>query len=87
MFVLNRDNFVGYNKGNLKMTFANGYTLSIVVGDGTYSDGNFNDGFTSAEVAAWDADGNWVKLSVGDDVIGWQSPDDVLALMNRVAAM
>lgn len=87
MFVLTRDNFVGYNKGNFKMKFANGYTLSITVGDGTYSSGNFNDDFMSAEVAAWDADGNWIRLSDSNDVIGWQSPDDVLALMNKIAAL
>lgn len=87
MFVLNRDNFVGYNKGNFSMKFANGYTLSIVVGDGVYATGNFKNGFSSAEVAAWDADGNWVKLDNNNDVIGWQSTDDVLAIMNKIAAM
>lgn len=73
--------------GNFSMTFANGYSVSVAMGDGTYSDGNSEDGFTSVEVAAWDADGNWVQLGHGDTVVGWQSPEKVLETMNKVAAM
>jgi hypothetical protein len=57
------------------------------MGEGTYSDGNSEDGFTSVEVAAWDADGNWRRWWYGDTVVGWQSPEKVLAIMNKVAAM
>jgi hypothetical protein len=39
------------------------------------------------EVAAWDADGNWVQLGDNDTVVGWQSPEEVLTIMNKVAAM
>ena len=73
--------------GNFSMKFANGYTVSLAMGDGIYSNGNRSDGYSSVEVAAWDADGKWVKLDLQDDVIGWQSPEEVLAIMNKVAAM
>ena len=74
------------------MKFPNGYTVSLAMGNGmysnaVYSNGNFSDGFTSVEAAAWDADGNWVKLGDNDDVVGWVSTNDVLSIMNRVAAM
>ena len=41
----------------------------------------------NAEVAAWDADDKWIKLGEDEYVLGWQSPDQVLAIMNRIAAM
>ena len=73
--------------GNFSMKFANGYTVSLAMGDGIYSTGSVKEGFSAIEVAAWDADGKWVKLGTNDDVIGWQSPEEVLAIMNKVAAM
>ena len=83
------------------MKFENGYTISIAMGEGAYSTsakkpegvgsahGNsINDKrFVSVEVAAWDDDGNWVELGDGNDVVGWQSADNVLAIMNKVAAL
>ena len=74
--------------GNFSMKFANGYTVSLAMGGGgIYSSGNQDDGYSSVEVAAWDADGTWIKLGDNNDVIGWQSPEEVLAIMNKVAAM
>jgi len=87
MFNVRVNNFGTSTTGNFLMTFANGYTVSLAMGDGIYSNGNREDGFTSVEVAAWDADGEWIKLSDNDDVIGWQTPEEVLAIMNKVAAM
>jgi hypothetical protein len=87
MFNVRMNNFGTRTSGNFAMTFANGYTVSVAMGDGIYSRGNSKDGFTSVEVAAWDADGNWVQLEDDNDVIGWQSPEEVLAIMNKVAAM
>lgn len=72
---------------NFSMKFANGYTISLALGDGMYSTGSAKDGYSSAEVAAWDADGEWVQLGDNDAVICWRSADEVLALMNKVAAM
>ena len=43
-----------------------------------------------AECAVWDASDTWhcpVSLQPGGDVAGWQTPDDVAALMARVAAL
>lgn len=73
----------GYPRSEgFKMTFANGYTVSVAFGDGNYGDGQ-----ATAEVGAWDADGNWIRLTENDSVIGWQTPDEVLATMNKIAAM
>jgi hypothetical protein len=71
------------------MTFANGYTISVQFGEGNYCTnryGNDGDKSANAEVAAWsDCGGEWVKLGENDDVIGWQTPDQVLAIMTRIA--
>lgn len=72
---------------NFSMKFLNGYTVSLAMGDGIYSNGNREDGYSSVEVAAWDGEGNWVQLNDNDDVIGWRSAEEVLAIMNKIAAM
>jgi hypothetical protein len=87
MFNVRVNNFGTSSISNFSMKFANGYTVSLAMGDGIYSNGNMEDGFSSVEVAAWDADGKWIRLGDNDDVIGWQSPEEVLAIMNKVAAM
>lgn len=76
-------NETGYpRREGFKMTFANGYTVSVAFGDGNYGNGE-----ATAEVGAWDADGNWVQLGDGNDVVGWQTADEVLAIMNKIAAL
>jgi hypothetical protein len=70
-----------FNNG-FHITFKNGYTVSVQFNKRNYSDG----GETTAEVAAWGPDREWVKLSEGDDVRGWCSPDEVLEIMNMVAS-
>lgn len=75
------------NKGNFSMKFANGYTVSLAMGEGIYSSGNFDLGFVSVEVGAWDANGDWFPLGELDDVQGWVKADEVLDIMNRVAAL
>ena len=87
MFNVQMNKFGNKASGSFAMTFANGYTVSVAMGDGIYSNGNSEDGFTSVEVAAWDAEGNWIQLGDNNDVICWQSPEEVLAIMNKVAAM
>jgi hypothetical protein len=69
-----------YNNG-FHITFENGYTISVQFGKGNYSD----QGKTTAEVAAWDPDGEWVKLSDTDEIIGWCTPNEVLEIMNQIA--
>ena len=70
-----------YSNG-FHITFKNGCTVNVQFGEGSYSDG----GETTAEVAAWDQDGNWIKLSDHDDIRRYCSPDEVLGIMNKVAS-
>lgn len=44
------------NRDGFQMTFRNGCIISVIFGKHTYSDG----GETTAEVAAWNSDGNWM---------------------------
>ena len=83
------------NRNGFHVAFDNGYTVSVQWGDGNYCSPRGTDFRTDAppkeahqvEVAAWSSTGDWVKLSDNDDVIGWQSADDVLAIMTRIAAL
>lgn len=86
MIKVSVDRFTNRTKSNFSMTFANGYTVSLAMGEGMYSTAG-GEGFTAVEVAAWNKDGEWVKLDDNNDVIGWQSPEQVLAIMNKIAAM
>ena len=87
MIKLMRDTIGAADRGNFSMKFNNGYTVSLAMGDGMYSNGNFDRGFVSVEVGAWDADGNWVELGEDTDVKGWVDANGVLEIMNRIAAM
>ena len=69
-------------RNGFHITFKNGYTVSVQFSESNYSDG----GETTAEIAAWGPDGEWMKLSEHDDVRGWCSPDEVLEVMNMVAS-
>lgn len=74
---------------NFSMKFANGFTVSLAIGPDVYSTGDAENGFVSAEVGVWDANGDWIELDGASSrsVVGWQSPEQVLAIMNKVAAM
>lgn len=87
MIKVSVDEMLSLFKSNFKITFPNGYTVSLAMGNGMYCSGSPETGFSSVEVAAWDADGNWIKLDDENDIIGWQSAAEVLAIMNKVAAM
>ena len=67
-----------YHNG-FSMTFENGYTISI-----QFSEKNYSDGKTTAEVAAWSEDGTWFKLGSNDDVVGWRTTDEVADLIQLV---
>ena len=75
---------LGYNDG-FQMTFENGCTISVQFSKHTFSDG----GQTTAEVAAWDNQGNWlmfdedkwVEIPDGSDVIAYQSSGEVAKLI------
>ncbi len=73
--------------------FKNGVTVSVQFGGGNYCE-NYDEEIggernkkklTSgdAEVAVWDKEGKWITPSDdGDMVIGYQTPADVLRIMN-----
>ena len=61
-----------------KQTFDNGYAISVVTGGGLYGDIN-EDSFAEStfEVAVFAPDGKFVRIGLHDDVIGWQTKDEV----------
>ena len=68
------------------MTFANGCTISVMFGKFSYGD----QGQTTAEVAAWNSNGdwmfwngdNWVVLTDGaTDIMSYQTADEVANLI------
>ena len=79
----------------IKITFANGYEVSIQFGPKNYCqrrDNHFSQGWDwtseDAEVAIFDPDGNYVTgkfTNGGQDVQGWMSPDKVLDALNWAA--
>lgn len=82
------------NKG-FQVKFDNGYTVSVQFGPGNYGSNyslsmldNMGKPMTAAtaETALIDPDGNFVAYKDGD-VQGYQSPADVLALMNYAASL
>jgi len=80
--------------------FVNGATVSVQYGYGNYCENRddflcdkgddtsrFTGEFETAEVAAWDETGEMFKLSSGDTVLGWQTPEQVEAFALKTAAM
>ena len=67
------------------ITFENGNTISVVFGKGTYSD----QGETTAEVAAWDSngdcmlfqDGAWIIIKQVSEVMPRCTPKEVAEMM------
>ena len=83
------------NKG-FHMKFDNGFSVSVQWGSGNYCSNRASSvrsgapvpASTTAEVAAFDPTGNIIPLSEGDGfVMGWMSPDRVLAFMNTVSQL
>ena len=90
---------VSGNKG-FSITFENGNTVSVQWGPGNYCDPVHPDGrgaghnapmkdegawkSTTAEVAAWNSDGDWHNCG-GDQVKGWMTPAQVLEFISFVA--
>jgi hypothetical protein len=77
--------FQAQNKG-FTITFDNGVTVSVQFGYGNYcekrfeKDSPFNHTSKDAEVLAWDKDDNELISPQG-----WQSPEQVLNLLNHFA--
>ena len=77
-FILN----TGIHNG-ITMKFSNGNTISI-----QFAKTNYSNGKTNAEVAAWDADGEWISLGDGQgDVVGWQTTDQVADIIEKVKSL
>ena len=78
-----------------KMTFANGWTISVQFGGFNYCDNRYPGGHDeivggfcfcpNAEVAVIKPDGSFAHISDCDDIMGWQTPEQVFALMARIA--
>ena len=75
-----------------QMDFANGCTISVQFSKGNYCD----EGKTTAEVAAWNGNGdwmmwngdNWAVLTNGDaDVMSHQTTDDVAMLISELVKL
>ena len=75
-----------------QMDFANGCTISVQFSKGNYCD----EGETTAEVAAWNGNGDWMMwngdnwnvLTNGDtDVMPRQTTDDVAMLISELVKM
>ena len=81
------------NGKGFKMTFANGWTVSVQFGGYNYcqyydhpSGAGYHGPSKDAEIAAWDKDGNWYDFG-NDHVKGYVSVDDLLTFMNQIAGM
>lgn len=83
-----------YHGRGCQIVFENGYTLSVQWGSGTYSTNHhsigrravpFDEEPGSAEIAVWNASGEWFDWG-GDTVKGWNTPDDVLKVVEAVAS-
>lgn len=84
------------NKG-FSLTFENGFTISVQFGYGNYCDnGHHPDGFgfskrqevtmcSNAEIAIWDADGQWYVFYDGDTVMGYCSANDIAEWIDKVS--
>ena len=72
-----------------------GYTVSVQFGKYHYcssrhgedTDFHYNLQCTNAEVAVFDRDGEFVNLDKHDDVLGWQSVSQVLAIIKKFNAL
>ena len=61
----------------------NGITISVVGGQSLYGDG-----VNTFEIAAWTTEGHdWFQLGEYDDVLGWQTREQVTEAIQKVLAM
>jgi hypothetical protein len=75
-----------------QMDFANGCTISVQFSKGNYCD----EGKTTAEVAAWNGNGDWMTWNDGhwtvypngeSDVMSRQTTDDVAMLISELVKL
>jgi len=61
----------------------NGITISVVGGQHLYGNG-----VSSFEIAAWRTEGHdWLQLAEYDNVLAWQSKEEVTEAIQRILAM
>jgi len=61
----------------------NGITISVVGGQGLYGNGQ-----STFEVAAWRKEEiDWLRLSEYDEVLGWQSKEEVTEIIQKLLGM
>lgn len=86
------DGYAFYTR-QARVLFESGWTLSVVWGTGSYSsnrDASAHKGQAlleespTAEIAAWCLDGDLREWPDGDTVQGWQTPEQVLALIDEM---
>jgi len=65
------------------ITFANGWTVSVQWHKYAYS----NENNSTAEIAAWDSNGDWYRHSNGDTVEGWASPERVAEFVSEISKL
>ena len=84
----------GDRPNGVAITLPNGLTASIQWGTGNYCSrgghASYKDhydpaGSVDAEVAIWNEDDDWYRLSEVDQVIGWQSVAEVEKLLDRAS--
>ena len=65
--------------------FDNGYSISVVSGDGMYGNIDVNDFYNSTfEVAAFDNNNEFIRLTPSDDVIGHRTKTEVNEIMTAL---
>ena len=65
--------------------FDTGHVISVTTGEGMYGDLNATEFYDSTfEVAVFDANGDFIRLTPHDDVIGHQSANEVSQIMNQL---
>ena len=80
-----------YNGVGAHHKFDNGITISVQAGEGIYSTPRENltspNSYSSFEVALWDESGEWITQNFAktdDAVVGWQTKDNIDAIMMEV---
>ena len=80
-----------YNGVGAHNKFVNGITISVQAGEGIYSTPRENltspNSYSSFEVALWDESGEWITqdfVKTDDVVVGWQTKDNIDAIMMAV---
>ena len=80
-----------YNGVGAHHKFDNGITISVQAGEGIYSTPKENltspNSYSSFEVALWDESREWITqdfVKTDDVVVGWQTKDNIDAIMMAV---